>query len=118
MQTQNRQPVLVCTPSKLRETAINPPGWVFTVREDAHVSQLAQKRSPPPVAPLNCKSFMKQRPAGFWSAPLLLLIAAAAALPQLAATQSIYSPGLSQEQVRSISCAPASRAVWSGTGSI
>lgn len=43
---------------------------------------------------------MKQGTAGCGAA-VLVLMAAAAVLPQLAAAQSILSPGLSQEQVRS-----------------
>ena len=44
---------------------------------------------------------MKQRTAGCRSAmPLMVLLAAAAALPRLTAAQSLYSPGLTQEQVR------------------
>lgn len=43
---------------------------------------------------------MKQGTAGCRAA-VLVLMAAAAVLPQLAAAQSILSPGLSQEQVRS-----------------
>ncbi|KAI7836206.1 hypothetical protein COHA_009911 [Chlorella ohadii] len=42
---------------------------------------------------------MKQRTAGCRSAmPLMVLLAAAAALPRLTAAQSLYSPGLTQEQ--------------------